>query len=175
MRRPVTIPSRPPPRIHQLLRNNFNLGWWSSSGSDRGITHFFTAQEIQSKEWEKKNNSSARRASLWHCIPCRITLACISSEISTNHEECWLILTGLPSLLLDSISCRLVSLLSGVDCQLPLSIARRQLPSLSSFDQLLFLAFPYPLPITSKIAGSGFCLVSRRNRQRDRLLSGPPT
>ena len=42
-------------------------------------------------------------------------LAWISCENSTTHEECWFILTGLPSLLLHSPSCQLVSLLSGVD------------------------------------------------------------
>ena len=49
------------------------------------------------------------------------------------------------------------------------------LPPLGSFFQLLWLAFPYPLPVTSKIAGSGLCLVSHQKRQRDRLLNGPPT
>ena len=34
----------------------------------------------------------------------RLTLAWISCEISTTHEECWLILTGLPSLWLNPIS-----------------------------------------------------------------------
>ena len=122
-------------------------------------------------------NSSARRLSCdtlhFLCI-CRLSLTCSFCEISTIYEECWLILTGLPSLLLDPISCRLVSSLSSVDCQLPLSIARRELllwvPS-----SKCWLAFPYPLPVTSKIAGSGLCFVSRQNRQRDRLLSGPPT
>ena len=52
------------------------------------------------------------------CI-CRLTLACISCENSTNHEECWLILTGLPSLLLDFISYRLVS--AAVRWRLPLA------------------------------------------------------
>ena len=46
---------------------------------------------------------------------CRLTLAWISSENSTTYKERWLILTGLPSLRLDPISCQLVSLLSGVD------------------------------------------------------------
>ena len=71
-----------------------------------------------------------KKVKLWHCVPCRLTLVCISSKNSTNHEECWLILTGLPSLLLDPISCWLVS--SAVRCrlQLPPSIARCQLPSL---------------------------------------------
>ena len=45
-------------RIHQLLRNLFHLGRWSSSGSDRGIAHFFTAQEIQSREWEEKEQTN---------------------------------------------------------------------------------------------------------------------
>ena len=64
-------------------------------------------------------NSSARRASLWHCISCasadqrwRASFA----KFPQNHEECWLILTGLLSLLLDPISCRLVS--SAVQCRL---------------------------------------------------------
>ena len=72
----VTMPPRPP-RIHQLLRNHFNLGRWSSSGSDRSIAHFFTAQEIQSRDWEEKNkeqtrawvNSSARRLSCDTAFP----------------------------------------------------------------------------------------------------------
>ena len=42
------------------------------------------------------------------------------SEISTSHEEYWLILTGLPSLLLDSISLRLVS--AAVRCRLPIAL-----------------------------------------------------
>ena len=37
-------------------------------------------------------------------------------------------------------------------------------PSLSSF--FSFLAFPYPLPVSSKISSSGLCLVSRQNRKK---------
>ena len=57
------------------------------------------------------------------CI-CRLTLTWISSENSTTHEECWLILTGLPSLRLDPISSDW-SLLSGVDsiCHSPSPVA----------------------------------------------------
>ena len=148
-----------------------------------GVSHISSRlQEIQSREWEKKEqtnnkawvNSSARRASLWHCIPCRLTLACISSEISTNHGECWLILTSLPSLLLDSISYRLVSLLSGIDCRLPFIVSLRQLLPLSSFFQLL-TGVPLSTSSRVEISSSGLCLVSRQNRQRDRLLSRPPT
>ena len=64
------------------------------------------------------------------CI-CWLTLAWISSENSTTHEECWLILTGLPLLLLDSLSCQLVSLLSGIDCH------PSPTPSFSPFVQFL--------------------------------------
>ena len=64
-------------------------------------------------------NLSARRLScdtLHSLYICRLSLTCSFCEISTSHEECGLILTGLPSLLLEPISCRLVSSLSGVDC-----------------------------------------------------------
>ena len=64
-------------------------------------------------------NSNARRASCDTSIClCRLSLTCNFCEISTSLE--------------DPISGRLVSLLSGVDSQLPLSVARRQLTSLSS-------------------------------------------
>ena len=74
-----------------------------------------------------------KKVKLWHCSHCRQTLACISSENSTNHEECWLILTGLPSLLLDPISCRLVS--SAVRCRLP--TAPSPSPVAKCFSELL--------------------------------------
>ena len=68
------------------------------------------------------------------CI-CRLTLAWISSENSTTHEECCLILTCLGSLLLDPLSCRLVT--SAVRCRLATRVTLCQLTSLSSFVQLL--------------------------------------
>ena len=112
----MTTPPRPP--LHQLLWTISLLGWWSSSGSDRGITHFFQATRNTTKGVGEKKTKNKR--TIWlgstqvqegqvvtvHslCI-CRLTLACTLREISTSHEECWLILTGLPSPLLDSISC----------------------------------------------------------------------
>ena len=48
------------------------------------------------------------------CV-CWLTLTCSFCEISTSYEECWLILTGFPSLMLDPISRRLVS--SAVRCR----------------------------------------------------------
>ena len=122
----VPIPPRPPHYINFFTISL--LGRWSSSGSDRGIAHFFQATEIQSRELEEgtKNKrglglTQVQEEELCNTLHslyiCRLTLAWISSEISSNYEECCLILTGLlPSLLLDSISCRLVSSLSGVDC-----------------------------------------------------------
>ena len=70
------------------------------------------------------------------CI-CRQTLTCNFCKISTSHEKGWLILTGLPSLLLDPISCRLVS--AAVRCRLPTAPLRRQLTTLASFFQLFDL------------------------------------
>ena len=63
----VTIPPRPP-RIRQLLRTISLLGRWSTSGSDRGIAHFFiatrnTIKGVGGKRTNEQNawvNSSAR-------------------------------------------------------------------------------------------------------------------
>ena len=118
-----------------------------------GISHISSRLQKynQGSGWKEQRTNEryglvqlkCKRVKLWHCIPYRLTLAGISSENSTNHEECWLILTGLPSLLLDPISCRLVSSVSGVDCQLPLSVACRQLPPLGSFVQLYWRSLAY--------------------------------
>ena len=71
-------------------------------------------------------------------FPCiyRLTLAGISSENFTTHEECWLILTGLPHC---GWTLSPPTGLSAVRYQLhlPLSVARRQLPYLSPFVQFL--------------------------------------
>ena len=113
-----------------------------------GVSHISSwLQEIQSREWEKRTKNK-RTIGAWviskckkrsyvtlHslCI-CRLSLTCSSCEISTSHEECWLILTGLPSLILNPISCWLFS--SAIRCRLPFCVILRQLPSLSSFFQL---------------------------------------
>ena len=59
----VTIPPRPSPNTSTPL-NHFNLAGESSGGSDRGITRFFTAQEIQSREWEKMNKEQTNNMGL---------------------------------------------------------------------------------------------------------------
>ena len=86
------------PPLHQLLRNISILAGESSSGSDRRITHFFYGHKKYNPRSGRKRtkdkrtkwtwvNSSARRLSCdtlhSFCIS-RLTLACISSEISTK-------------------------------------------------------------------------------------------
>ena len=120
-----------------------------------GASHISSwLQEIQSREWEKKNKEQTsnkawvkcKKIKLWHCIPCRLKLACISSKISTKLKECWLILTGLPSLLLDPISCRLVS--SAVRCWVLTAPLRRPSPTASS-------GFLHPTPSRIPLPTSG--------------------
>ena len=158
------------------------LGRWSTSGSDRGIAHFFIATRNTTKGEVRKRtneqntwvNSRCKRGVMLHCIPlciCRLTQAWISSEISTK-------LLGMPTYLdrssltaLDPLSCQLVSLLSGVDWPLASPFANCILwVSLSNSCRV-------PLPTSGyvEIAGSGLCLVSRQNRQKDHLLGGSPT
>ena len=102
----------------------------------------------------------------------RLTLAWISSEISTK-------LLGMLTHLdrssftgtgLTHADCSL--LLSGVDCPLASPFA-------NSFFSVPFshslTGVPFLLPVTSRSQVQTLCLVSRQNRQRDRLLGGPPT
>ena len=106
-----------------------------------GVSHSFMATRNTIKGVRKKNKEQTNNRGLGQlqckkwiyvtmhslCI-CRLSLACSFCVISTSHEECWLILTGLPSLILDPISCRLVS--AAVRCRLPFCVSLRQLPSL---------------------------------------------
>ena len=109
-----------------------------------GVSHISLRHKKYNQGSERKEQTNdmlrltqVQEVKLWHsaflCI-CRLTLTCILREISTKLEECWLILTGLPSLLLDSLSCRLVT--SAVRCRQDTHVTLRQLPSLSSFVQL---------------------------------------
>ena len=164
-------PSPFPPNTSTSSKH-FNLGRWSSSDSNRGIAHFFistrnTIKGVGGKKKEQTNimawiSSKCKKRSYvtlhFLCI-CRLTLAWISSEISTKllgtptHLD-WSSLTAAGL----SLSCRQVS--SAVQCRLPtailgfpsstaFSLARRQLPSLGSFFQLP-LAFPCLLPVASR-------------------------
>ena len=164
----VTIPTRPPCCIDFFK----TIQSWPVNHLvvPIGVSHISSwLQEIQSREWEKitKNkrtiwawvNSSARRLSCdtlhsW-CI-CRLTLACISSEISTKlpgmptHPD-WPSLTasGL-NLMPTGLFCCLVST---ANCPSPSPVANCLLWIPSSY---CWPGFPYPLPVTSKSRAQAF-------------------
>ena len=145
-----------------------------------GVSHIsLWLQEILSREWKKKEqmnkrtiwvwvNSSARRLSCdtlhsW-CI-CRLTLECISCEISTKlpgmptHPDWPSLTASAPYLMPTGLFCCPVSTANCV-FRVPLSNSPRvRLPTSGRVE----------------ISSSGLCLVSRQNRQRGRLLSRPPT
>ena len=88
------------PTLHQLLRTISFLGRWSTSGSIRGIAHFFTLQEYNRGSGRKKNKRTKhlgltrvqKRSYVTLCM-CRLTLAWVTSENSTTLLECRLIFT----------------------------------------------------------------------------------
>ena len=174
------------PTLHQpLLTISLLYGRWSTSGSDRGNAHFFTATSNTIEgTGEKRTNeqtlgvNSIAEGELCNtefpvCI-CRLTLAWILAKNSTT-------LLGMPtypdrssSLSLDPISCRPASLL-----QCPVSTASLRRPSPTALFQLLFpnslLVSLYHFRSRWDLKSKTLCLVSRQNRQRNRLLGGPPT
>ena len=167
----VDTPSAP--RIRQLLRAISLLGRWLASGSDRGIAHFFMATrnaikgvggKITNEQYAWVNSKCKKRSYVTlH------SLAWISSEISTK-------LLGMPTHLDRSSLWTLshATSLSDVRCRLATRVTLRQLPS-SEFLCLTPDGLSLPTSCHVKIAGSGLCLVSHQNRQRDRLLGGLPT
>ena len=96
------------PHVTSTSSNHFTLlGQWSTSGSDRGIAHFFTAtrnaiegvREKRTNEQYACVNSSAEGKLCNTAFPvfiCRLTLAWILAKILQRYEECQPILTGLP-------------------------------------------------------------------------------
>ena len=157
----MTSPPRPPRYINLFETFRFLAG--DHLVVPIGVSHIFLRlQEIQSREWEKNNkrlrneqyepgvNSKCKtRSYVTLCIPVsiyRLTLAWISSENSTTHEECWLILTRLPSLLQTSSH---PTGLSAARCRLPTRVTLHQLPLLSPFVQLSSRV-AYPLPVTPR-------------------------
>ena len=145
-----------------------------------GVTHISLPEhQIQSREQEKKEqneqtlglNSSAEGELCNTLCMCRLTLAWVNSETSTKQLECRLILTRSSFTGLDPISSDW-SHRSGVRCRLPLSVVPCQLPS-SSFSQLTLFSRAPSLPVTARFQVQN--PFSRQNRQRNRLLGGPPT
>ena len=147
-----------------------------------GIAHFFTAQKYNQRSGRKRTNEQnawvnskcKKRSYVTLCIPCRLTLACISCENSTKLEECCLILTGLPSLLLGPISSDW-----SLCCPVSTPSVTLRRPSPTAFSQFLCptlcLAFSSHFRSRRNLESKTLCLVSRQNRQRNRLLGGPPT
>ncbi len=140
-----------------------------------GVSHIsLRLQKIQSREREEREQTnkrticlgltqSVRQGVMQHsafpvCI-CRLTLAWISSETSTK-------LLGMPTYPHRSLCC-------------PVSTGHSRHPSLTAnFSVPLshsLTGVPFLLPVTSRSWVQILCLVSRLNRQRDRLLGGPPT
>ena len=113
------------PTLHQLLRTISLLGRWSTSGSDRGIAHFFTATRNTIEgvgEKEQTNNTSlgltqVQKGSYVTLCICRLTLAWIFVKILLrywNANLSWPDFTHWsgPSLMptrLSAVRCRLVT------------------------------------------------------------------
>ena len=149
-----------------------------------GASHIsLRLQEIQSREWEKKNkrtneqyawvNSSARRELSNTAFPaciCRLTQAWILAKILLHYQECQPILIGLLSLVLDPL---MPTGLSAVPCRLVTRVTLRQLLPWAPLSNSLS-GVPFLLPVTEISSPKPFVLVSRQNRQRNRLLGGPP-
>ena len=174
----VTLPPRPP-RYINFFEPISLYGRWSTSGSDRGHRTFLYRYKKYNRgsgrKKEQANNmlglTQVQKGSYVALCMCRLTLAWISSENSTTLLECQPILTGLHSL---------VWTLSHADSSLccPVSTGHSRHPSPTLPRAPLsksLLAIPYPLPVTRDLASKTLCLVLRQNRQRNRLLGGPPT
>ena len=179
----MTFPFRPQRYINILLTISLLYGRWSTSGSDRGNAHFFTAtpNTIEGTGEKKRTNEQTlgvnskfkTRSYVTLCIPVsihRLTLAWISSETSTKQLECRLILTRSSFTGLDPLSCRLASLLR---CPVSTASVRRPSPTANFSVPLSHSLTGVPLPRDRRF--KTLCLVSRQNRQRNRLLGGPPT
>ena len=160
----VTIPPHCPPPIRQLLQTILLLGRRSTSGSDRGIAHFFmatrnTIKRVGGKRTNEQyawvNSKCMKRSYVKLCIPlciCRLTLAWISSKISTK-------LQGMPTHPYRSSLTALDHISSKWSLRYPVSTGHSGHPSPTAFSQYLRptpLAFPYPLPVMSRSRAQAF-------------------
>ena len=148
--------------------------------SDRGIAHFFTATRNtiegagEKREQTNKTNKMLeltqvqKRSYVTLCM-CRLTLAWVTSENSTTLLECRLIFPH----------CAWT--LSHADSSLcgPVSTGHSRHPSpTANFSVPFPTLFSRPLTTSGHVEIAGkktLCLVSCQNRQRNRLLGGPPT
>ena len=163
----VTLPTRPSDT--STSSNPFLFTAGDQLVVPIGASHIsLPLQEIQSREWEKKEQTNKmlgltqvqKRSYVTLCI-CRLTLAWISSENSTTLLECQPILTGLHSL---------VWTLSHADSSFccPVSTGHSRHPSPNCLPRAplsnSLLVFPYPLPVTRDLESKTLCLVSRQNK-----------
>ena len=168
----------------------FMAGRWPTSGS-RGVTHISchhkntivgTGENRRTNEQTRTmlgvNQEQKEELCNTTCM-CRLTLAWVTSENSTKQLECQHLLTRSSSL--DPIFSTTVS---GVDRICPWFHANSSADSplccpVANSCQLLCPTNSLSRPLTTSGYGeiSGpkiLCLVSCQNRQRNRLLGGPP-
>ena len=119
-----------------LLTIPLLYGRWSTCGSDRGNAYFFTATSTTIEgTGEKRTNeqtlgvNSSAEGELCNIVHVQTNASVDSRENSTKLLECRLIWTRSSFIGLDPLSCRLVSLLSRVDCFCPSSLANCSLLS----------------------------------------------
>ena len=116
-------------------------------------------------------NSRAKRGVMQHFVHVQTNASVDSSELLQsywNADSSSLAVAG-PSCHADSPLCY------GVRSRPPLSVSRRQLLS-ASFVQSTLFSRPVTTYGPAEISSpKTLCLVSRQNRQRNRLLGGPPT
>ena len=162
------------PHVTSTSSNHFDiLGRWSTSGSDRGIAHFFTAtRNTMEGVGEKKRTTNnmlgltqVQKGSYVTLFMCRLTLVWILQR-NWTADSSWHVFTHCfgPHLI------RLVSLLR---CWL-VSVVRRQLLSSSSPCPTLFSSSLTHFRSRRDLKSKTLCLVSRQNTQMNRLLGGPP-
>ena len=148
----VTLPLWPTRYINFFEPFHFTVG--EQLVVPIGVTHIsLPLQEIQSREWEEREQTnktlrvnSIAEGELCNIVHVQTNASVDSSETSTKLLECRLILTRSSFTGLDPLSCRLVSLLSRVNCFCPSSLANS---SSSSFSQLSSRV-PLPLPVTPR-------------------------
>ena len=182
-------------------KNNSVLAGDSSSGFRRGISHFCMAtrnttegvgekEQRTNEQYELGSTQSVRRASLWHCIPCasvdyrwRVVLRNFYKLLGMpihlwpSSSLLTVVDSGLRTHLVCLPHCPwTLSHPNGLFC-CPLSTAPLRHNSPTAFSGFLFpnaRLVSLGLPVASKISSSGLCLVSRQNKQKDRLLGAPP-
>ena len=150
-----------------------------------GVSHIsLWPQEIQPREWEKKNKEQTNNkgfgqlkckkggfVTLDSLCTCRLTLTCILREIFTKPRG---MLTHLDRSFLTASGPYLMP--TGLFC-CPLSTAPIRHPSpsasLSSFFQLLSLAFPCPLPVASRSRAQAFVWFRAKTNKEIVCLAHP--